>query len=304
MEASQAEQVSIMAEMEASIAKLNEDIAKEHAQEDEDDDEEEVEVEPSDLALEIIYTLQSAVGAGLGVYMPAMVPASDGASSSASRSISVKTDSEKQKKKKKESMRDENIRSARDEMFKKRGEHETKKAQAIAQLAKMVSLLNSSSTNERAEIATSAMSSLQIAAFLFSNLAVSLSNAKSFWDKMSENCNHCATLALRKKDAQKKEAATQGDRIAIYKDESFMKAALNYLVRWAALSYVCEEYVGVSDSIKTKVLTNIRNNPSVKEARQMVGPLKQKLLEELAADQAASEQRAKKLLKEEEEEEK
>lgn len=171
------------------------------------------------------------------------------------------------------------------EMVKQKREMEKLRRDAVGQLAALTSRLESNTREEGVE--KSAQTALEIATWALNNIYVSLNNAKFFWDNMKTFCDKLADPKTREQIKDEvEEVASRQERIKYYKSPRFVSPAINYISRWAALANVCEEYVVASQHARKSVLGHIRASPNAEEARQLIGPLKKQLQEELAEDAA------------------
>ena len=190
--------------------------------------------------------------------------------------------------------RAQQFKSQRMEMLKTKREKQKIKTAAIVELAKVTALIEGS--KEKEKLATSTKCSLDVASWALSNVFAALTEAKEFWEKMTEFCNKLAKNGLLEDIKDTTEfVAGLADRKEYYNSEDFCKTCLIYLVRWAALSYLCKEYQEASEKVKKGVLNDIRNNPTVEQAPQLAKDLKAKVIQQLAKDKANAESRTKAL---------
>ena len=191
--------------------------------------------------------------------------------------------------------RADSIRTYRLSLLSEKREQERLKRESLTQIAGLTERLSNSDDDKAVE--ESSQYALEMAVWAFANVYAALSNAKFFWDSMATYCDRLSkpqTVKLITRQ-MKKTSRDKEDRIAYYSSERFMQTAIFYLVRWKALSVICDDYVTASEDARTKVVNNIKKQPTIAEARAQLADLKSSLTAKLEAEKLSSDTRTKEL---------
>lgn len=159
--------------------------------------------------------------------------------------------------------------------------------ESVGLLEELTSLLDANTEETRVE--ESAQVALEIAGWALSNVFAALSNAKLFWDSMKIFCEKLAKTEMIEKIKDEVEfGGSAEERIEVYRSEDFVRPAMTYVAKWAALTAVCGDYVQASEDARQSVLGHIKAAPTIEEARRQIGPLKARLLKEIDLDAGES----------------
>lgn len=184
--------------------------------------------------------------------------------------------------------RADKTRGYRMSLLSEKREQERLKRESLAQVAKLTSRLQT--TGDQKTIEESSQYALEMAVWAFANIYAALSNAKYFWDSMATYCERLSepeTTKLITREVRKSPEDTK-KRIAYYSSERFMQTAIFYLVRWKALETICDQYVSASATARSKVINNIKKQPTIAEARAQLADLKKTLQARLEEDMLQS----------------
>ena len=187
--------------------------------------------------------------------------------------------------------RSDTARSRRISLLSEKREQERLKREALIQIAGLTSRLEASDQDK--VIQESSQYALEMAVWAFSNIYVSLSNAKYFWESMAANCDQLYNPRAVKliTSELKYTPEDKQERIDYYTREPFMQTAVFYLIRWKALETICDQYVAASVAARAKVVDNIKKQPTISEARAQLADLKAALKAKLDGEVAQSDAR-------------
>ena len=179
------------------------------------------------------------------------------------------------------------IASNRKALVEQRLKMEELRRESVGLLAELTSLLDANTQETLVE--ESAQVALEIAGWALANVFAALSNAKLFWDSMKTFCEKLAKADMIERIKDEVEfGGTAEERKQVYRSEDFVRPAMSYVAKWAALTAVCGEYVKASELARQSVLGHIKSAPSIEEARRLIGPLKARLLKEIELDAGES----------------
>lgn len=71
------------------------------------------------------------------------------------------------------------------------------------------------------------------------------------------------------------------ERMEIYQEDDFKKAFLQYICRWAALYYVCDDYKRRNNKVRDMVAGNIMSSASREEEWELAGRLAAEMKESI-----------------------
>jgi len=184
----------------------------------------------------------------------------------------------------------ESIRSERLKLIDLKMQQQREKRDAAAKIAELNAQMGANA--EELGVAESSLHALQMAVWAFSNIHVALLNAQTFWNSLASFCKRLgdSDVIARVKDEAGETGTdttyTKEERKEYYLSDMFMPSAVAYLVRWAALRSICQEYVTAANKTYGKVTGNIKKSPSIAESRAQMDALRANYEERAALEEA------------------
>lgn len=161
--------------------------------------------------------------------------------------------------------------AARDALEKKL-EMEKQRRETLASIQEFTVLIQSSVRQEN--VAETAVQTLQVAIRCIKQVVVALATAAKFWRSMEDYCKNLATSGIVEEIADMEEAGISvEERVENYQSNLFKAAYLEYISRWAALYYVCDDYRERNNKVRNMVADNIMSSSSREEEWKMAGIL-------------------------------
>ncbi len=161
--------------------------------------------------------------------------------------------------------------AARDALEKKL-EMEKQRRETLASIQEFTVLIQSSVRQEN--VAATAVQTLQVAIRCIKQVVVALATAAKFWRSMEDYCKKLATSGILEEITDMEKACIPlEERVEIYQEDWFKAAYLEYICRWAALYYVCDDYRTRNNKVRNMVADNIMSSSSREEEWKMAGIL-------------------------------
>lgn len=158
------------------------------------------------------------------------------------------------------------------EALEKKLEMEKQRRETLASIQEFTVLIQSSVRQEN--VAETAVQTLQVAIRCIKQVVVALATAAKFWRSMEDYCKNLATSGIVEEIIDMEEAGIPvEERVENYQEDMFKAAYLEYICRWAALHYVCEDYRRRNNKVRDMVADNIMSSSSREEEWKMAGIL-------------------------------
>lgn len=158
------------------------------------------------------------------------------------------------------------------EALEKKLEMEKQRRETLASIQEFTVLIQSSVRQEN--VAETAVQTLQVAIRCIKQVVVALATAAKFWRSMEDYCKNLATSGIVEEIIDMEEAGIPvEERVENYQEDMFKAAYLEYICRWAALHYVCEDYRRRNNKVRDMVANNIMSSSSREEEWKMAGIL-------------------------------
>lgn len=149
---------------------------------------------------------------------------------------------------------------------------EKQRRETLASIQEFTVLIQSSVRQEN--VAETAVQTLQVAIRCIKQVVVALATAAKFWRSMEDYCKNLATSGIVEEIADMEEAGISvEERVENYQSNLFKAAYLEYISRWAALYYVCDDYRERNNKVRNMVADNIMSSSSREEEWKMAGIL-------------------------------
>lgn len=113
------------------------------------------------------------------------------------------------------------------------------------------------------------VNSLHAAVEALGKIIATLTNASLFWDQMSAFCNRMSNQGFQQniKDLRNPDLGlSEEDRIAEYRDPSFMMQFLVYMCQWVAVNGISGEYLISASDAQKKAVEYLEQSPTIEEA--------------------------------------
>lgn len=154
----------------------------------------------------------------------------------------------------------------------KKLEMEKQRRETLASIQEFTVLIQSSVRQEN--VAATAVQTLQVAIRCIKQVVVALATAAKFWRSMEDYCKRLATSEVVEEiEDLEKAGVPVEERIENYQEDMFKIAFLEYICRWAALYYVCDDYRRRNNKVRDMVADNIMSSASREEEWEMAGKL-------------------------------
>lgn len=161
--------------------------------------------------------------------------------------------------------------AVRDAMEKKL-ELEKQRRETLASIQEFAVLIQSSVRQEN--VAATAVQTLRTAISCIKQVVVALTIAAKFWRSMQSYCENLKKSGVIEEIVRLEQLNIPVEnRIECYQDEDFKWSFLDYISRWAALYYVCDEYRRRNNKVRGMVADNIMSSASREEEWKMAGIL-------------------------------
>lgn len=157
------------------------------------------------------------------------------------------------------------------EIFNKKLELEKQRRETLASIQEFTGLIGASV--EKKNVAETAVQTLGVAIRCIKQVVVALTVAARFWRSMETYCRTLSDQSMANVIKDLSDELTLEERMEYYQDHDFKMTFLNYICRWAALYYVCDDYRKKSEAIRKMVEDNIQSSASREEEWQMAGEL-------------------------------
>lgn len=165
----------------------------------------------------------------------------------------------------------EKAQQATEKALEKKLELEKQRRDTLASIEEFTVMIQSSV--EQKNTAETAVQTLQMAIRCIKQVVVALTTAAKFWRSMEEYCRTLSDSGLGQEILELSQGLTEEERLEYYQDKDFMMAFLTYICRWAALYYVCEDYLNRAKTVRSMVADNITSSGSREEEWAMAGDL-------------------------------
>lgn len=158
------------------------------------------------------------------------------------------------------------------EALEKKLEMEKQRRETLASIQEFTVLIQSSVRQEN--VAETAVQTLQVAIRCIKQVVVALATAAKFWRSMEDYCKKLAKSGIIEEITFMENAGISvEERVENYQEDMFKAAYLEYICRWAALHYVCEDYRRRNNKVRDMVANNIMSSSSREEEWKMAGIL-------------------------------
>lgn len=182
-----------------------------------------------------------------------------------SASLKSLTDSMKEAKKAAKSASEahaENVKS----LLNKKLELEKQKRESLGEIEKFAILVQ---LNKDKVITTdTAIEMLLTAIRCLKKVSTSLLTAALFWESLSQYCGKLSQSKIPKLMKQVENKSEEG-RIEFFTNSNFAGIFVRYATQWAAMYYVCEEYLYQANITYNKAKSNFEEMPDAKKAIQI-----------------------------------
>lgn len=112
---------------------------------------------------------------------------------------------------------------------------------------------------EQKSIAETAVKTLLVAIKCIKQVAMALMDAAKFWWSLNEYCKALSDGGIGQQIRKLSKGLDLEERLEYYIQPAFMLSFLQYIGRWAALYYVCDDYHARNEAVRGLVDTNIRS---------------------------------------------
>lgn len=163
---------------------------------------------------------------------------------------------------------------AAERALEKKLEMEKQRRETLASIQEFTVLIQSGVRQKN--VAETAVKTLQVAIQCIKQVVVALLTAAKFWNSMKDYCKNLAKSQVIKdiEDMNNDEnKVSMEERLEMYQDNMFKKAFFQYICRWAALYYVCDDYRRRNNKVRDMVAGNIKSSAGREEEWQLAGRL-------------------------------
>lgn len=163
--------------------------------------------------------------------------------------------------------------AAAERALEKKLDMEKQRRETLASIQEFTVLIQSGVRQKN--VAETAVQTLQVAIRCIKQVVVALATAAKFWRSMED---YCKSLASSNVIAEIEEINNDDDfsleeRLEYYQEDGFKRAFLEYICRWAALYYVCDDYKRRNNKVRDMVAGNIMSAASREEEWELAGNL-------------------------------
>ena len=159
--------------------------------------------------------------------------------------------------------------------FEEKLELEKQQRETLASIQEFTGLISASVAQKN--VAETAVQTLGVAIRCIKQIVVALTTAAKFWRSMESYCRTLSDQSMGQVIKELSEELTLEERMEYYQDDDFKMTFLNYICRWAALYYVCNDYRMKSNKIRDMVAGNIESSSSREEEWKMAGELAEQM---------------------------
>lgn len=159
--------------------------------------------------------------------------------------------------------------------FEEKLELEKQQRETLASIQEFTGLISASVAQKN--VAETAVQTLGVAIRCIKQIVVALTTAAKFWRSMESYCRTLSDQSMGQVIKELSEELTLEERMEYYQDYDFKMTFLNYICRWAALYYVCNDYRMKSNKIRDMVAGNIESSSSREEEWKMAGELAEQM---------------------------
>ena len=106
---------------------------------------------------------------------------------------------------------------------------------------------------------------------------MALMTAAKFWRSMESYCRNLAEQNLADAIKELSVELTLEERMEYYQEEDFKMVFLEYICRWAALYYVCDDYKSRNDKVRGMVADNMQSSSDRETEWKMAGELAEEM---------------------------